>query len=128
MILQVRGGAKPPPSNPPMEVYLCTKNSETFKCTYFRINILFCVGVVSCFSVLHNSPRPREEITLGQLQGKVCNPPVILNIRRGDVMNDALSEAKKQKFCIGKHIKVFVHSSCIPHIIVCYALFIREVY
>ena len=41
-------------------------------------------------------------------------------------MNDALSEAKKQKFCIGKHIKVFVHGSCIPHIIVC--ILIRKVY
>ena len=37
----------------------------------------------------------------------------MLNIRRGDVLNDALSEAKKQKFYNDKHIKVFVHTLCI---------------
>ena len=44
----------------------------------------------------------------------------MLNIRRGDVLNDALSEAKKQKFYNDKHIKVFVYTLCIN---VCHALF-----
>ncbi|XP_065901724.1 uncharacterized protein [Dysidea avara] len=60
----------------------------------------------STSSSVQKSPRPKEEITLGQLQGRICNPPVVLNIRRGDVLNDALSEAKKQKFYNDKHIKV----------------------
>ena len=62
--------------------------------------IAICVGL--SFSSSH------DQSLLKQLQAKLSNSPsMVIQVRRSDILKDALQEAKKKTFVPDKRIKVF---------------------